>query len=141
VTGLRDLGPGPGGGIGPPAIPLLWRARFATFGAIIRWRLIVRGILMMGAMLGHTSPTNPARKRIVPRSHLTIGAAAVLVGPLNPVGVFLTTMSAMASLSGRDAGLILPGFAPGRGENARAFIIGRNCPLLAKGRVICRGLP
>lgn len=139
VSGVGDLGPGVGGGIGPLAMPALWRVAFALFGAIVYWRLVVIGIRTMGEMLGNSPATDGARKRIAHVYYLTLGAAAVLVGLLNPVGLAITILSAMASSFGGNAGFISLGFAGGRGEGVPPFVIARNWPLLGAGAVVCLG--
>lgn len=97
------------------------------------------GIRTMGEMLGNSPATDGARKRIAHVYYLTLGAAAVLVGLLNPVGLAITILSAMASSFGGNAGFISLGFAGGRGEGVPPFVIARNWPLLGAGAVVCLG--
>lgn len=99
-SGVGDLGPGPEGGIGPLPLPALWRVAFVLIGGIAYWRLVVLGIRSLAAMIGEAVATNGARKRVAHSYYVTIGAAAVLVGLLNPIGFFITILSAAASSFG-----------------------------------------
>lgn len=138
ISGVGDLGPSLSG-IGPMAHPALWRVAIGVLGALIYWRLIVLGIRTLTAMLGDGTATNASRKRIAHVYYATIGCAAVLVGLLNPVGLFITILSAAASSFGGNAGFISIGYAGGRGETVKPFVVARNWPLLVGGIGVCLG--
>lgn len=133
VSGVGDLGPGAGGGIGPLAMPLVWRGAFLLFGAIDYWRLAVAAIRALSVMLGDSSATSPARRCIAHLYYAALGVVAVLVGLLNPVGLFITILSAAASSFGGNAGYISIGFAVPAGEIERPFVIARHWPLIGAG--------
>jgi len=139
VSGVGDLGPGPDGGIGPLPMPMLWRAAFLIIGGIAYWRLIAAGIGGLTRMLGDAPVTRGARRRIAHGYYLTLGIVAVLVGLLNPVGLFITIMSAAASSFGGHAGLISIGYAVPRGDTQRPFAIPRNHAIVAAGALVAVG--
>lgn len=138
VGGVGDLGPSLSG-IGPMAHPALWRIAIGLLGALVYWRLIVLGIRTLTAMLGDGAATNASRKRIAHVYYATIGCAAVLVGQLNPVGLFITILSAAASSFGGNAGFISIGYAGGRGETVKPFVVQRYWGILAVGIIVTLG--
>ena len=139
ATGVGDLGPGIGGGIGPLPLPYLWRAAELAFGIVVYILLVRAAIRAMTDMLGDAEATGPARRRIAHGYYVTIGCAAVLVGLLNPVGIFITIMSAAASSFGGNAGMISIGFAVPHGETTKNFLIARNPAIITLGAIILIG--
>lgn len=133
VSGVGDLGATAAGGIGPLPLPSAWRIGFLAFGALIYWRLIVAGIAGLTAMLGDGASTRTARRAIAHLYYGALGLVAVLVGLLNPVGLFITIMSAAAASFGGHAGLISIGFAVPRGTGERGFVIDRNWWVIGAG--------
>lgn len=71
--------------------------------------------------------------------YATAGICALLVGLLNPLGVFVTIMSAAASTFGGLAGLIRVGAAGDPVGSARPFRIDRNLAIPTVGAVILGG--
>ncbi len=71
--------------------------------------------------------------------YATIGVAAVLVGLLNPIGIFITIMSAAASSFGGNAGMISVGFAVPGGPTTKPFVIRRNWAIVAAGALLLIG--
>lgn len=136
VSGFGDLGPGPDGGIGPLPMPWVWRAAFLAIGALTYWRLIVAAIRTLTEMLGDAAATRAARRTIAHVYYGTIGVVALLVGLLNPVGLFITVMSAAASSFGGNAGFISIGFAGPSGTDERGFVVRRNWGILAAGVLV-----
>lgn len=132
LSGVGDLGPGRDG-LGPMAHPALWRIAICLLGALIYWRLIVLGIRTLSEMLGDAAATNSNRKRIAHLYYATTGLAAVVVGLLNPVGLFITILSAAASSFGGNAGFISIGYAGGRGGTVKPFVVPRYWGALAAG--------
>jgi len=63
----------------------------------------------------------------------------VLVGLLNPVGIFITIMSAAASSFGGLAGFISIGYAAPGADAPRAFRIARNWPVIVLGALVLLG--
>ena len=139
ATGVGDLGPGVGGGIGPLPLPYLWRAAELAFGIFAYVLLVRAAIRSLTAMLGDSAATGPARRTIAHGYYATIGVAAVLVGLLNPVGIFITIMSAAASSFGGNAGMISIGFAVPHGATTKPFVIGRNWAIVLVGAVVLVG--
>jgi hypothetical protein len=139
ATGVGDLGPGIGGGIGPLPLPYLWRAGGLAVGIVAYVLLVRAAIRTLTAMLGDSAATGPARRVIAHGYYATIGVAAVLVGLLNPVGIFITIMSAAASSFGGNAGMISIGFAVPGGPTTRPFVIRRNWAIIVLGAVLLIG--
>ena len=139
ATGGGDLGPGMGGGIGPLPLPYLWRAAELAVGIVAYVLLVRAAIRTLTAMLGDSPATGPTRRVIAHGYYATIGVAAVLVGLLNPIGIFITIMSAAASSFGGNAGFISMGYAVPRGGAARSFTIERSWVILAIGIVVSLG--
>lgn len=135
ATGVGDLGPGVGGGLGPLPLPYLWRAAELTVGIAAYVLLVRAAIRALTAMLGDGAATGPARRVIAHGYYATIGVAAVLVGLLNPIGLFITIMSAAASSFGGNAGMISIGFAVPSGPTTTPFVIGRGWAIIVVGLV------
>lgn len=133
VTGAGDLGTAPGGSLSWLPMPLAWRVAEIVAG-VLTYILVVRaGIRALSDMLGTGAETRPARCRIAHPFYLASGLGAVLVGLLNPVGLFITIMSAAASSFGGLAGFISIGFAARGPDAPRMFIIRRNWAVIATG--------
>ncbi len=139
ATGVGDVGPGVGGGIGPLLSPYLWRAAELAVGIAAYVLLVRAAIRTLTAMLGDAAATGPARRVIAHGYYATIGVAAVLVGLLNPIGIFITIMSAAASSFGGNAGMISIGFAVPGGPTTKPFVIGRSWAIIAVGVVVFVG--
>jgi hypothetical protein len=139
ATGVGDLGPGVGGGIGPLPLPYLWRAAELGVGIVAYVILVRAAISTLTAMLGDAAATGPARRVIAHGYYATIGVAAVLVGLLNPIGIFITIMSAAASSFGGNAGMISIGFAVPGGPTTKPFVIRPNWAIIAVGAVVLVG--
>lgn len=133
ITGAGDLGTAPAGSLYWLPMPLAWRMGEIVVG-IFSYSLVVRaGIRALSAMLGTGAETRPARRRIAHPFYLASGLGAVLVGLLNPVGLFITIMSAAASSFGGLAGFISIGYAARGLDAPRVFIIQRNWMVIAVG--------
>jgi hypothetical protein len=139
LTGVGDLSVAPGGGLAPLPMPWAWQAGFLIGGALLYWRLIVAGISGLNAMIGTGPETRTARRRIAHGYYWTIGVVAVLVGLLNPLGLFITVLSAAASTFGGNAGLISIGFAGQASGDARDFAVARSWAVLGLGVVVSLG--
>ena len=135
LTGIGDLNPGEGGGIGPLPYPLAFRALFALGGALAYWRLVVVGMRTLDAMIGQGLPTKTARRTIGLLFYAVVCSSALVVSLFNPVGVFITLASAAAATFGGNAGLISIGFATRAVGEPRAFTIGRRPLVIAAGLV------
>ena len=132
LTGIGDLNPGEGGGIGPLPQPWLFRILFAVGGAFAYWKLVVLGMRTLAEMIGQGPGTRKARRATAHLFYAVLCFAAVIASLPNPVGLFVTLASATAASFGGNAGLISIGFATREGE-ARPFRIGRDWMLFAVG--------
>lgn len=135
ISGLGDLGPGLHGGIGPLPMPLVWRAGFLLVGGAVYWQLVSVGIRALTVMLGDSAETGQARRRIAHVYYGTVGIVALAVGLLNPIGVFITILSAAASSFGGHAGLISIGFATPHGTDRHPYVIRRHYGILIAGAI------
>ena len=106
VTGIGDLNPGEGGGIGPLRA-LLFRIVFAAGGAFAYWKLVVLGMRTLGEMIGQ-GPKRKARRTVAHLFYAVLCLAAVVASLPNPIGLFVTLASpqrasaAMPALSRSD---------------------------------------
>ncbi len=132
VSGFGDLAPGHDGGLGIVAHPVLVRVVETALGVALYVWLIGVAIRTLGAMLGGGEQARSARRRIAHGYYLVAGAAAVLVGLANPLGIVIVLMSAAASSFGGLAGFISVGFADRPGK-ARPFTVDARWPILAAG--------
>lgn len=133
VTGFGDLGTGVGGELSALPAPYAWRAGELVFGVIAYFLLVRAAIRSLTVLVGTSPATGQARRRIAHAYYATAGAAAVLIGLLNPVGVMITIMSAAASSFGGLAGFISIGFAVPAGDVERDFQLPRNWHVIATG--------
>jgi hypothetical protein len=133
VSGLGDLGPGEGGGIGPLANPLVWRIGLTIVGAFAYWRLALFASRRLNDMLGSSPEIRADRRTIAHVYYLAMGVAAVIVGLFNPVGLFVLLASAAASTFGGNAGLISIGFAVPKCGERSDFAVGRHWPIVVAG--------
>lgn len=86
--------------------PLLWRA-VMVIGGLAAYTLIT--MLAMRTLVGLTGGDEAGRRlahRLATTSYLTIGIVAILVGLLNPEGLFVLLASAAASSLGGASGLM-----------------------------------
>lgn len=133
VTGVGDLGTGPHGSLAALPHPGMLRIAEVAIG-IIAYTLVVRAaIRALDAMIGTGATTLPARRRIAHGYYAAAGVGAVLVGMLNPVGWFVTIMSAAASSFGGLAGFISIGYAARGPDAPRALVIARDWRVIGAG--------
>lgn len=135
ASGYGDLGVGRGGVLADYGLGFGFRAAELAVGAgayFLAMRAAGRGL---SAMIGTGSSTVASRRRIALGYYLAVGAGAVLIGLLNPVGWTVLLLSAAASSFGGLAGLISIGFAEPAGDAAAPFSVARNRPLVACGVV------
>jgi len=136
VSGVGDLGTTADGALHGVPAPLAFRIAEVLIGAVCYFALVRAAIRALTTMLGSGAATSPARRAVAHVYYATCGAAAVLVGLLNPVGFFITIMSAAASSFGGLAGFISIGFAAPGPDAPLAFRIGRNWPVIAFGALV-----
>lgn len=133
VTGVGDLGPGTNGGIGPLPSPWLWRIGELGVGITLYIWLIRAAIGSLSSMVGDSPATRTVRRAIGYSYYLTLGLAAVVVGLFNPVGIFITIMSAAASSFGGAAGFLAVAPTVPEGERRLRFVVPRSLPVLLLG--------
>ncbi|WEN16426.1 hypothetical protein PY254_07125 [Rhodanobacter sp. AS-Z3] len=133
VSNLGDWGPDVGGGIGPLPWPWLWRVVLFAVGLFFYIVVTRRAIRMLGAMLGGGEPARQAQRRIAMTIYLIGGVSAVLVSMVNPLGIVITLISAVASTFGGTAGLFNVAYAKPRDESPRDFVIGRHQAIIVAG--------
>ena len=136
VTGAGDLGTGPGGELASLPFSGVLRPTEIVVGAASYIVLVRAAIRALTAMVGAGPATKTARRSIAHTYYLTCGVAAVIVGLLNPEGLFITIMSAAASSFGGLAGFITIGFAVPRGTGEAPFLIARQPMLVIAGAVV-----
>jgi hypothetical protein len=136
VTGFGDLAPGVADGIGPVPAPMLWRAGELVIGACGYFLIVRAAIRTLASMIGNGIDTKTDRRRIGHAYYATAGLAALITGLLNPVGILITIMSAVASSFGGLAGFISIGFATRQEGAARPFVIQRSWPILISGTIV-----
>lgn len=133
VTGFGDLGIGKGGSLA--TFGLAWPIQIieVVIGLISYILLVRAAIRALNMMIGNGPETRRVRRSIAHVYYASAGAAAVLVGLLNPVGIVITIMSAAASSFGGLAGFISIGYAVGKGGEAKPILIRRNLPIIGAG--------
>jgi hypothetical protein len=135
VTGAGDLGTGPQGSLSSLPAPMIWRTAELALGVVSYMWVARAGIAGLNLMLGTGSSTRPIRQRIAHTYYVTCGIVAVLVGILNPLGLFVTIMSAAASSFGGLAGFISIGFAARGPDQPRTFIVDRDARIIVAGLI------
>lgn len=133
VSGVGDLGVARGGGLLGVPMPIAVRIGELALGTVAYGLLVRRAITTLGAMIGAGDSDARARRRIAHGYYLASGAVAILVGLLNPVGMFVTIMSAAASSFGGLAGFIPIGFARPAAVSPAKFEIRRSWPVIIAG--------
>ncbi len=133
ISGVGDLGVARGGGLAGAPMPIAWRIGEMAFGIAVYWLLIGRASAALGRMIGAGELVAGSRRRIAHGYYFASGAIAILVGLLNPVGIFVTILSAAASSFGGLAGFISIGFARPAGAPANSFTIARWWPVIITG--------
>ncbi|MEO5774619.1 MAG: hypothetical protein ABIQ32_10955 [Sphingomicrobium sp.] len=133
VTGVGDLGTGTNGSLSSLPMPLLIRVAEVAIGGIAYWMCVLAGSKALTAMLGSGPETRRDRRAIAHIYYATAGLGAVVVGLMNPLGIFITIMSAAASSFGGLAGFISIGYANPPEGQASGFELKRNWAVVALG--------
>lgn len=137
VSNLGDWGPDAGGGMGPLPWPWLWRAVLFAVGLCVYIAVTRRAISMLAAMLGGGEIAQRLQRRIAMTTYLLGGVSALLVSLVNPLGIVITLISAVASSFGGTAGLFNVAYARPRGDApARDFVIGRHNTIVVAGVLV-----
>jgi len=133
VTNLGDWGPAAGGGIGPLPWPWLWRGLLFAAGLVAYIAITRKAIAMMGTMLGGGPAAQRTQWTVAMTLYVVGGLAAVLVSLFNPLGIFITLVSAVASSFGGTAGLFNVAYARQSALPPSDFAVARYPSLLLAG--------
>lgn len=115
---------------------LSWRIAVTLLGAVAYFLVALASARGIGALLGGTSAARWRARLIAWTAYFTGGVVSVLIGLLNPVGIFIVIASAAASSFGGKSGLLwLAELAPGN-DREESFIVSRNWPLLLAAVVL-----
>ncbi|WP_310531866.1 hypothetical protein [Novosphingobium sp.] len=134
ISGMGDLGPGVGGGIGLLPHSGIWRFGFALGGGLAYVMLVRAGTASLTAMIGQGIGTRVTRRKIAHVFYAVLCLSAVLASLPNPVGLFVTLASALAATFGGKAGMISIGFSARTGSGAALpFRIERNWIIVLVG--------
>jgi hypothetical protein len=136
LTNLGDWGPAAGGGIGPLPWPWAWRALLFLLGLAAYIAVTRKAIAMMATMLGGGDEARGAQRTIAMTTYIVGGVAAVLVSLLNPLGMIITLLSAVASSFGGTAGLFNVAYAKPRAQPPRGFVIDRHPAIVVAGLAV-----
>ncbi|MEO5494989.1 MAG: hypothetical protein ABIR08_13295 [Sphingomonas sp.] len=136
VTGFGDLGIGEGGSLS--TFEMTWPAQIVEIViGLASYILLVRAAIgALNSMIGNGPETRRTRRVIAHVYYASAGAAAVLVGLLNPLGIVITVMSAAASSFGGLAGFISIGYAVGNEGEAKPVALRRNLAVVGAGVVV-----
>lgn len=136
LTNLGDWGPNAGGGLAPMPFPWLVRGFLLIVGVLVYIAIVRASIRMLRQMLGGGEQAWRTQRNTALTLYLTGGAWAVLVGLLNPVGIFIMLGSAVASSFGGTAGLWNVAYARARDTAPVDFVVSRNWTILLVGIVL-----
>lgn len=136
LTNLGDWGPATGGGIGPLPWPWAWRVLLFAVGLVAYVAVTRKAIGMMGVMLGGGPAAQRTQWTVAMTLYVVGGVAALLVSLFNPLGIFITLVSAVASSFGGTAGLFNVAYARSRELPSTDFAVGRRPSLLVAGVVL-----
>lgn len=136
VTGFGDWGTGAGGGIGPLPTPWLWRFVLVAIGLVAYIAVVKLAIRTLNEMLGGGEQAARVRKQTALTVYIVGGISALLVGLLNPHGIVITLMSAVAASFGGTAGLFNVAYSPMRTQVPADFCVDRHFALLIAGLVM-----
>lgn len=133
LTNLGDWGPADGGGIGPLPWPWAWRLLLFGVGLVAYIAVTRKAITMMALMLGGGPAAQRTQRTVALTLYIVGGIAAVLVSLFNPLGIFITLVSAVASSFGGTAGLFNVAYARSREQPPTDFAVGRHRSLVVAG--------
>ncbi len=139
ITGAGDFGIGRGGGLANHGLPVYFAYAEAAAGIAAYAFLIRMGARTLSSMLGDGPATLPARREVTLGYYLTAGVGAWIVGLLNPIGLFVTIMSAAASTFGGLAGLLRVGAKIDPSGTPKPFALPPNRSMLLVGAVTLAG--
>ncbi|MCE9580951.1 MAG: hypothetical protein K8T20_00390 [Planctomycetes bacterium] len=106
ITGIGDLGTTEDGALYQLRPTWLWRAGIAVVGGVCYFGIALVSVRKLDGILGGGTERFRRARRLAFTSYLTGGVVSVLIGLLNPHGLFIVFMSAAASSFGGTSGLI-----------------------------------
>lgn len=122
IGGIGDWGTGTHAVLDGVPNAMVWRGVMAVAGGLLYFLIGRAGGRLLGQITGGDKP---AGRRIATTFYLAGGTVSVLVGLLNPIGLFIVLASAAASSFGGASGLMwLPGFI--KAEASAAYSVKRN---------------
>lgn len=133
VMGLGDWSPVGDGGLAPLPDPWLWRLALTAAGLLAYIGTIRLANRSIDRMLGGGDAARTARIRIAMTTYAVGGLGALLVSLVNPHGLVITLISAIASTFGGTAGLFNVAYRSTPDRPAEPLAIGRHAGLLAAG--------
>ena len=136
VLGLGDWSPVGDGGLAPLAHPWLWRLALTAVGLLTYLGTIRLANRCIDRMLGGGDQARIVRIRIAMTTYLVAGFGALLVSLVNPHGLVITLISAIASTFGGTAGLFNVAYRPTPDRPPEALTIGRHPALLVAGVLV-----
>ena len=149
VSGLGDWGAGREQVFDRvPGWPL-WRALLAAGGAGLYWAWTVWAMRRLARLTGTDDAGRRTARRLCGAAYGTIGAVALAIGLMNPVGLYVLLASAVASSFGGPSGLLWgPRYLRPGPAAAEPFVAPRSWPwiaaaaalVLAEGAVLGRSL-
>jgi hypothetical protein len=104
VFGIGDWGEG--GALNNVTNSSPWRIALAVFGALTYLIVAYEAARQMGMLLGGTIARRKVARAIAWTAYFTGGIVSVLIGLMNPVGIFIVIASAAASSLGGTSGLL-----------------------------------
>jgi hypothetical protein len=104
LTGLGDWGDGREAVLWRVEPGFAWRAGFAALGLVAYTAAIRLTGRLLGTVFGGVDGARREARRVTITAYLTGSTLSLLIGLLNPVGVFITLASAAASSFGGTAG-------------------------------------
>lgn len=134
-SGIVNVGDyAPAQGLAPLSHPWAWRVALVLVGAFAYWRIYRVASRALGQMVG-ADPV--ARRTIALTLYFTFGAVGLIVGLLNPIGFWITVMSAMASSFGGNAGLWSVAYDGSPASAPTPFVLTRNRGVILAGLIVC----
>lgn len=137
VSGLGDWGASPDGVFHGVSGWPLWRVLLAAGGMLIYWAWAILAMRLLARMTGG-DPAGLRQARLMSwTAYATIGGTALVIGLMNPVGLFVLLASAIASSFGGTSGLMwAPSYLRPGPATVPPLRIARSWPWILVGMVL-----
>jgi hypothetical protein len=110
----------------------LWRILLAVGGGLLYWAWAIVAMRRLARMTGSDELGRRRARRLCWAAYGTIGSVALVIGLMNPIGLFILLASAVASSFGGPSGLLWgPSTIGGGVAAAEPFILTRSWGWLA----------